>query len=396
MHHIHHPSLKWNTKMRKPVFNKQSGFTLLEIVIALSLLVILTTLLMTSFGPWLRFKQSLDTENRLRDLQQATTAFYKANAYTIDDNDLGSTYLAGYGGLQVSATDPAQNVLTNCPAAAVPPGTPYDSADIETNGILNNLSPLQPYASSAMSQLARDGFNNGICVFVSTRQQKAVAGATVFYHTIAYVSVGTNGHLDVGTTFVKDTTTNIWKLTLSGDDKGSIVDGYQIAAENFRITNERLQRLARSYETYFNIRFLSKMDRDITVNYFYANDGSNNGDPGSGGAGDPGPTINATRTVLGTTWEHASFDNVTATGMTSRLGISENDGYDAWNRPILVDNRSSRVRAGDRGGVRQMPPFTAVFGSLLPGTSSVCTNAPESGAIPDCSAFITSTAIGTY
>lgn len=382
--------------MLKLGYKKESGFTLLEVVIAISLLVILTTIISTSFGPWLKFKQRLDTEAKLKDLQQATTAFYKSNAFTIDDNDPASPFVSGHGGLLVNGGDPSQNVYSNCPAINVPTGTPFDAADIESNGIMSNLMPLQPYAATAVAQLARDGFNNGICTFVSPRQQKSLAGATVFFHTVAFVSIGENSRLDPGTGFAPDPTTGLWILNLNGDDKASIVDGYQIAAENFRITNERLQRFARSYETYFNIRFLSKMDRDIAVNYFYRDDSFNNGDPGSGASGDPGPSINQTRVSLGATWAHASFDNVHGTGISSRLGISESDGYDAWNRPILVDNRSIRVRSGERGGLRQMPPFTAVFGSLMPGTSSICTAAPEAGVSPDCTTFISATAIGTY
>lgn len=370
--------------MRNSMFKKEQGFTLLEIVIAISLIVLLTTLLMTSFGPWLRFKQRLDTETRLKDLSQAATAFYKANAYKIDDQNGVSTYMPAYGVLVADPMDATKNMHSNCPAATAG----NDPAEVDSNAIVSNLMPLQSYASTAISQLARDGFNTGLCVFVSKRQTRPLAGATVYYHTLAFVSPGENGVLDSITSFDPVTGT----LMLGGDDKGSLVDGYQIAAENVRVTTERLQRFAKAYETYFNIRYLLKVDRDISVDYFYKDNTSNNGDPGSGAVGDPGPTIEQTIEALGGAWAASSFSNVIDTDLTKNLGISNSDGVDAWNHSILFDNRSSRVRAGKSGAAQLLPPYTAAFGALMPGASD-CGGGPETTS---CTAYISATAVSSY
>lgn len=384
-----------NIKMRAWASNTktQQGFTLLEIVIAISLIVILTTLLLTSFGPWMRFKQRLDTESKLRDLAQATTSLYRSNAFMVDDSDLTSTYNGAYGAIRINASEVLHS---NCPALVAG----ADPSDIDSNNILTNLLPLQPYASQAVSALARDGFNNAVCVFVSPRQTRSVAGATLYYHSIAYISLGENAAMETGTAFAYDTAANVWTLRLAGDDRGVMVDGFQLANDNYKITMDRLQKIAKAYETYFNVRFLSKTDRDITIDYFYINDGSNNGDPGT--SGEPiGPSIPQTRASLGGSWVNTSFDNVidTTSGTTIgiALGVSASDGYDAWGRKILIDNRSPRVRSGvlPYTATRFLPPYTAVIGALLPGTTSACSGDPNNVG-NNCTTFISATAVGTY
>lgn len=381
-------NIKMHAWVRK---SKQKGFTLLEIVIAISLIVILTTLLLTSFGPWMRFKQRLDTESKLRDLAQATTALYRANAFSIDDSDPTSGLLAGYGAARLNAVEVLQS---NCPVMGG-----ADPSEIDTTNILSNMLPLQPYASASVASLARDGFNNGVCVFVSPRQSRSVAGATLYYHSIAFVSVGENAALEPATAFVYDAASNVWTLNLDGDDRGVMIDGFQLANDNYKTTMERLQKLSKAYETYFNVRFLSKSDRDITIDYFYINDGTNNGDPGT--LGEPiAPSIPSTRVTLAPSWTSASFDNVidivSGTTIGIALGVSASDGYDAWGRKLLIDNRSPRVRAGFTGaGVKSLPPYTAVIGALLPGTGTACAGDPNT-VTNNCSTFISSTAIGTY
>ena len=375
-------------------YKKQSGFTLLEIVIAISLIVILTTLLLTAFGPWMRFKQRLDTESRLKDLAQAATALYRYNAYSVDNTDLTGTIHSTYGAIQINTTEVLE---TNCPMLA---SASNDPSEIDTNGVLTNLLPMQPYASSSMATLARDGFNNAICVFVSKRNNRGVAGAQLYYHTIAFVSLGENATLDTGTKFELEAASNTWVLRLGGDDRGVMIDGFQLANDNYKLTMDRLQKLTKAYETYFNVRYLSKSDRDITLDYFYIGNGTNNGDPGT--TGEPiGPSIPQTRSTLGATWLPTSFDNVidqvSGVNIGVALGISVSDGYDAWGQKILIDNRSPRVRAGvNILNAKSLPPYTAVVGALLPGTATACNGISPAVATSTCTTFISSTAVGTY
>lgn len=371
----------------------QKGFTLVEIVIALALVVLITAVLMNGIGPWMKFQQRLDTEQKLRDLTQGVTAVYKANAYNIDDVDPAGavTPVGPSGALRLSATD---SIITECTV-----GDPADSTAVQAA-----LKPLQPYLSRPLADLASDGFNNKICVQVSPRMHRDVDGARLYYHSIAFISPGDNTIVDVGTTFEDDGTGMV--LTLAGDDTGKMVDGFNIALANYRTTMTRLQKMAAAYETYFQIRFLTKADRDISINYFYANNADNNGDPGDPDPlADPGPTAPQTRVSLGGTWEHASFDNVVdivtdpITGpnkYAAILGMADSEGYDAWGKPLLVDNRSERVKPGVSPlGVKRQPPFSASFGALLPGTSTLCTDSPDTaGSV--CLTYISAGAVGKY
>lgn len=374
----------------------QKGFTLVEIVIAIALVVMITAVVTQGLGPWIKFKQRLETEQNLKDLAQATTALYKANAYNIDDVDPTGPLppvLGPNGALMLDPTAPAplNQLGTDCQA-----GDPADSTSVQ-----QTLRPLQPYLTKSIVDLAQDGFNNKLCVLVSKRLYRDVNGTRLYYHSVAFVSPGDNATLDAGTNFVDNGTS--MTLTLAGDDTGQVIDGFKIALDNYQTTMTRLQKLATAYETYFHIRFLTKSDRDISIDYFYANSGSNNGDPGDIAAGDTGPTAPETRAALGSTWAHASFDNVVdvvsaSTGsnrFSAILGVGDSEGRDAWGKPLLVDNRSPRVKSGELANTKTQPPFSASFGALLPGSSALCTDSPNTpGSI--CLTFVTANAVGRY
>lgn len=374
----------------------QKGFTLVEIVIAIALVIMITAVVTQGLGPWIKFKQRLETEQNLRDLVQGTTALYKANAFTIDDADPDGPIgpIVGPNGLLAldpTLPAPLNQFRTDCQA-----GDPADTTSMQ-----ETLRPLQSYLAKSAVDLARDGFNNKICVLVSKRQFRDVNGTRLFYHSVAFISPGDNNVLDAGTNFVDNGTS--MTLTLAGDDTGQMVDGFKISLENYQTTVNRLQKLASSYETYFHIRFLTKADRDISINYFYGNTGSNNGDPGDPANGDPGPSAPETRPNLGGNWALTSFDNVidvvtSASGanrFSAVLGVGDAEGRDAWGRPLLVDNRSQRVKSGELNGVKTQPPYSASFGALLPGTSSVCGDSPNSpGSI--CLTYISANSVGKY
>lgn len=375
---------------------KQKGFTLVEIVIAIALVVMITAVVTQGLGPWIKFKQRLETEQNLKDLVQATTALYKAHAYNIDDQDPTGSLAPIIGPNGVLILDPtlpaAGNQLrTDCQA-----GDPAD-----TTSVVETLRPLQPYLSKSVAELAKDGFNNKLCVLVSKRQFRDVSGTRLYYHSVAFIAPGDNNVLDAGTDFIDNGTS--MTLTLAGDDTGQVIDGFKISLDNYQTTMARLQKLANAYETYFHIRFLTKSDRDISLNYFYANSGANNGDPGDPLAGDTGPTAPETRAQLGGTWTHASFDNVVdvvtaSTGsnkFSAILGVGDSEGRDAWGKPLLVDNRSPRVKSGEQAGIKTQPPYSASFGALLPGSNGLCTDSPNSpGSL--CLTYISANAVGKY
>lgn len=64
---------------------KQKGFTLIEILIALASLTAISLFIVQALGPWLTFKQKLDTEDRLNLIGKTFEAIYTDNAFNIDD-----------------------------------------------------------------------------------------------------------------------------------------------------------------------------------------------------------------------------------------------------------------------------------------------------------------------
>lgn len=374
----------------------QKGFTLVEIVIAIALVLLITAAVTQGLGPWIKFKQRLETEQSLRDLVQGTTALYKANAFTIDDADPDGPLAPVIGTNGMLTLDPSVPAPLNAFRTDCQAGDPADTTSIQ-----ETLRPLQPYLSKSIAELSQDGFNNKMCVLVSKRQFRDINGTRLYYHSVAFISLGDNAALDAGTNFIANGTS--MTLTLAGDDTGQMVDGFKIALDNYQTTMTRLQKLAGAYETYFHIRFLTKSDRDISINYFYGNNGSNNGDPGDIANGDPGPSAPETRPNLGGSWVHSSFDNVIDTVISTSgsnrfsaiLGVGDAEGRDAWGKPLLIDNRSQRVKAGESLTVKTQPPFSAAFGALLPGSSLLCGDSPNSpGTI--CPTYISANAVGKY
>ena len=413
-------------------FSTHRGFTLLEIVIAIALMILITAVIMLGLGPWLKFKQRMETDIILKDLEQATTALYKAHAFTIDDAPInagsglgaidGTLGMASSGGLTLTAASAGTPTIlaSTCDTYNTAGGA---LANNDTSLLVPMLKPLQPYLAKPLDNVVLDGFNNRICVLVSPRLQRNVNGVPIFYHAVAFIAVGDNGHIDGNTKFDIPTAPDgdvLLKIDPDGDDMGRMVDGFGIALTNYKVTQERLAKLAHAYETYFNIRFLTKDDRDITINYFYANDGQNNGDPGDiDPARDPGPLMVQTLSSLSGGWDHSTFNCVlpdssacadwppdpsggamTYFSASRALGIADSDARDAWGRPITIDNRSARVKAGagvipGLGDTKLQPPFSATFGAFLPGTGEICGGRP-SVATDICPTFVTMTAVGKY
>ena len=274
-----------------------------------------------------------------------------------------------------------------------------------------------------MSTLAKDGHGNVLCVLVSPRIRMIHDGQVLYYHVVAYISAGGNHYVEPETGLVEVPGINgapsTWQLQLKGDDKGVVFDGSKVALENYQLTKDRLTRFARAYESYFKIRYQSRLDKNPNRNYFYANapawDTAYNGEP-TRGAGDPDtadsglytyfdpgitnlvwPTNVARQGALSATMAPATFaspsENDTVAGGANNvariLGMNDNDVLDAWGHLILIDNASGRVRSGVG-----YAPYTAQFGALLPGAEEACIGLNDPGT--QCPLYMTATAASTF
>ena len=402
---------------------------MLEIVVAIMIIVAMSVMLSNAFAPWMHFEKRMSTEDRLNSLMKATDAMYKAKAYYVDRADAPATDPALFNDLGAMFTDPTNSpdlVLgTSCNAKAT---AQYGPAVRDPSSVVDgprpqieNLRALQPFSDQPMATLAKDGHGNVLCVLVSPRTSMVHEGYILYYHVVAFISAGGNHYVepDTGLVQVPDANGGLprWQLQLKGDDKGVVFDGSKVALDNFQLTKDRLTRFARAYESYFKIRYQSRLDKNPNRDYFYVNGPSwgegFNGEP-TRGAGDPDeesslhtyfdpgldnlvwPTNWERQGALSTTMAPATLtqlsENSTVAGGPNNvariLGINDNDILDAWGHLIIVDNASGRVRSGVG-----YAPYTAQFGALLPGGES-CINLNDPGT--QCPWYLTVTAAATY
>jgi prepilin-type N-terminal cleavage/methylation domain-containing protein len=313
---------------RAPCMSRaERGFSLVEILITMTLVTILSVVALNALGPWLTFKQTLDTDRKLQDIRQALLAVYESNAKTIE-----------------SQAPRTFNGLVHDTAAG---GTYCASQEAA-------LATMSQYLTESSAGMANDGFASPLCFFVTPQLVLPVEGVRIYYRMVAVVSGGKDGTLDAGTAF--NATTG--QLTLGGDDRGVVVNGYSVQYKKYRETLERMNRVASLYESYFTTRFMNTADRDVSRDYFYNSTGI---------GGDAGGSVNAT-----STWTPV----VTALG--SSIGVSPVDGSTAFETadPIEVGNHTETVTVnGQTTSVRSpaslstgaTPPYTALLRAKLPG-----------------------------
>lgn len=308
---------------------RQRGFSLVEILIALSLITILSMIALNALTPWLTFKQVLDTDRKLQDVRISLQNAYDANAMGVESQP-GRTFM----------------------------GLAHDSVvaggQCTTQETVMASSTLSAYMVESGQGASRDGFANPLCIFVTPQLAKDVEGVRVYYRMVGVVSLGQSGTLDPATNF--DPTTG--QLTLGGDNRGVVVNGYTIQYAKYRDTLDRMNRVASLYESYFTTRFLNTADRDVSRDYFYN---------ASGVGGDASGAINATSTW---TSSLALF--------SSALGISQVDATSAYEADNSIDvgnnsesqpirGQTTTVRSPATLGTGATPPYTALIRAKLPG-----------------------------
>ncbi len=324
-----------------PAHAAAGGFTLTELAIVLAALVPLLLFVLDVLGPMLAFQGGIDTRQRLAEVRQAFAAAYRDRALSIEA-ETGARFVLPEGAIEPVLPDAVSGRCASTP---------------------QTLAPLARWLAQSASTAFRDGFAAPMCVLMTTRLARSVAGVEVVYRVVAIVAPGQNGRLERGPGCTSALSAE-GELTLCGDDEGVRVDGLEIAAEQLRLTLSRMQQVASAYQAYFQTRAQADPARDVSINYF-----------ASGGT----PAVR---------WDSAGAMPLTACTTASPLlvgsgaqpfavlGLAPADVTDAWGQVLLYDNCSNGVRNPQNADTAlQTPPYTASIVTTLPGGALLRVNA---------------------
>lgn len=221
--------------------SNQKGFTLVEIMIVMSLITIISMLLLSPLGSWLAFSRTTSNDRKLQDLKSAISRYYELNAMAIDS---------------AAATTPATLGVVTSNMVAAGGTCAQDLATYQGLGMLLSDTP---------QQASLDAYKNPWCIFVSAPQTVSRDGATLTFRNVAIISTGENGVIDAGTSV---SAAGVITLSPTGDDKGIMLSGEDIQYQKLSQTLAKMQRIANTYEIYFTTRYLANASRDMSIDYF--------------------------------------------------------------------------------------------------------------------------------
>lgn len=304
----------------------QRGFSLPEMMVTIVLAALFLNTIAEALTPALAFLGKQDTTAKLADLRLAIESAYKEDARLVDIAAGAEFSVAG---------------------GTISPVAPNADGRCETAS--NTFTPIARYLPSSVAVSAVDGFGQGMCVYITTRQSWTTNNITFDYHTIAVVSAGYDGVIDTTTALSAQGV-----LTLGGDDKGIVVDGRKVVGALIEKALSQINRASAALSSYFATRYQSNPSRDMGVYYFartnqagaVTSDFDSSGSMPSTGGLAVAITNNAAHTVL---------------------GLSVADVTDPWGGTLLLDNSSDAVRNPQNSTASMRSPgYTARISTTLP------------------------------
>ncbi len=156
----------------EPRVRRARGFTLIEILVALAVMVILGAVLYPALMGEIHFSDRATTRARLAVLRRAVNEAYLRHAMAIDTLAPRANTIA----LNTAST------YTLATGPAFQPGNPY--------AFQNGFQMFAQYADTPARTLVTDGFGRPWVVYVSDPLTTVKDGVTLTYHVIAFVSKG--------------------------------------------------------------------------------------------------------------------------------------------------------------------------------------------------------------
>jgi len=322
-----------------PSINRQRGFSVAEIMIAVAVIGLMVNSLGTGLTSTLSFQARQVTQNKLSAWRNGISSFYLVNAMSIE-------------------TD--ANAELNTGAIIVPPANP-NAVTKQCNITAANIADIATRSGYASGDLRVDGYNHSFCMLISPRMSQVISGVTIYYHSIAIVSPGKNGVVEASTTM--DANGNLL-IDTTKDDVGVLFDGRQFAQNNYNLTLANLQRTSSAYTAYYAARYQSDLARNLATDYFSC--GSATCVAAVAGWDAAGSMLSTCAT--------GPISMVPAAGITpyTVLGLSQTDVSNAWGTPFMMDNCSNSIRSpGNATASMQVAPYTAQIYTTIPGGSTL-------------------------
>lgn len=319
------------------------GFSLIEILVAISLMAIMTVAVAPQLKYLINFQAAADTQNRLSELQSGFSTAYLANMTQIEADPNAEINFGAAGIMSPTTVTPG----ARCSAVAA------------------NFIPWSQYTGHAAGSLVNDGYGAPLCILVNHQSSVLLNGINLYYHTVAFISTGPNNVLDNGTALDA-----LGNLTLAGDDAGVLFDGRAFSVAKYTLTADKMKVIAQALEEYYVARYQSDPSRSSSIDYW------------SNGAADPNPitlprwdSSNQGNLINYTTSASPMYITGTSPDLSAALSLSKDDVTDGYGNIINFENASQNVRSPDNSynpsnlavPPYSIPPYTALLSTTLPG-----------------------------
>ena len=345
----------------------QGGFTLIEMAVVVFIIGIIGFTAFDGIEAMIRWNSKVQTEGRLKDIRNAIEAAYRDHATLIDSNAVAELDFNLASVPQVKMLNQVPIAGQRCAATSA------------------NFAGIASYSSMSTNAIAVDGFGVPWCVFVNPQATATINGQQVKYHSVAIVSGGINGVIDIGTKL--DAAGN---LVLAGDDTGVLFDGRNFAQSALAQTMTALQRATASLEQYYLARYQSDPSRSIAIDYFSCADTScptastnwprwdANNQLLPTGAPAPGSLSGGVCAPVAMWTGAAGLVDPAAV-----LGLSKDDVTDGFGNILMFDNCSNAVRSPNNNLTPAMSiaPYTSQVSTTLPGPTPTVISATAVGSI---------------
>lgn len=369
------PSQRWGSSPRTSKAQMQ-GFSLMEMMIALALATALALTMGSMVRPWLEMRNSLETESRLASMGSALASMYELAAFSMETPPPAFAGEPGWMALGSREGHIISGFVTGSPLPLAGDSERLQAFTYLAGGALADQLPVPCNTSltqafwrqqgsllgMGVDKTARDGSGAAFCLAVGPERTSAHGSINLVYRQLYVLTPGKNGKWESGS--VVDPVSG--GLQLQGDDRGVVVSGLPIQLRKFQITQDRVSRIARLYERYFAMRYLSSNTRDLLRNYFIDPDGV------------VGPA------VLGAAYASGDYETLRADQHLQPLGVVGQDALNAWEIPthdlgigmsnaIYVGNQVDGIAVTqDEQDIRvpaagAAPPYSALIFTFLPG-----------------------------